>query len=70
MHLHGSFVLPEFGPGKQRKAQVNSGRIQCVQTLIQLHANRVRRIQQARDADQNLCEVGVDPPVMRIIRVG
>ena len=70
VHLHGSFVLPELGPGKKRQAQVNGGRVQRVQTLIQLHTDRIGRIERPRDADQNLCKVGVDPPVMRLIGVG
>lgn len=70
VHLDCGFVLSEFGPGKQRKTQVDGGRVQRVQTLLQLHADRIRCIERPREADQNLCEVGVDAPVMRVIGVG
>jgi len=30
VHLDGGFVLSEFGPGKQRKTQVDGGRVQRV----------------------------------------
>src|ERR1035437_5556195 len=41
-----------------------------VQTLLQLHADRIRCIERSREANQNLREVGVDPPVMRVVGVG
>src|ERR1035437_7224429 len=44
VHFDGGFVLAEFGPGKQRKAQVDGGRVQRVQTLIQLYTDRIGRI--------------------------
>src|ERR1022692_3114546 len=38
--------------------------------MIQIHADRVSRIERSREADQNLCEVGVDAPVVRVVGVG
>jgi len=70
VHLDCGFVLSEFGPGKQRRTRVDGGRIQRVQTLLQLQADRIRGIQRSCEADQNLCEVGIDTPVMRVIGVG
>jgi hypothetical protein len=69
VHFDGGFVLAKFGPGKQRKAQVDGGRVQRVQTLIQLDADRIGRIQRPRDSDQHLSEVGVDAPVMRVVGI-
>src|ERR1700694_4474524 len=50
-------------PGKQRQAQIDGRGIQCIQVLIQLHAQRIVSIQGARNTDENLSEVGIDSPV-------
>src|ERR1019366_3185785 len=70
VHFDSGFVLAKLGPGKQRKAQVDGGRVQRVQTLIQIYTDRIGRIQRPRDADQHLREVGVDAPVMRVVGIG
>ena len=51
MHLHRGFVLAKLGPGKQRKAKIDGGRIQSVQTLIQIHADGIVGIQRPCDRD-------------------
>ena len=70
MHLHGAFVLPESGPGKQRKAQVNGGRVQRIQACIQIDADRIARVQRPGDADQDLREIREDASVMGLIGAG
>ena len=45
VHLHGSLALSELCPREQREAQVDGGRVQRVQTLIQVHADRVADVQ-------------------------
>ena len=70
VHLDGTFVLAELRPGEKGQAQVDGGRVQRVQTLIQIHADRIGGIQRSRDADQHLRELGVNAPVMRVIGVG
>src|ERR1700679_791612 len=52
MHLDRAFVLAELGPRKQRKAQVNGGRIQRVQALIQFDADWVGRVERSRETNQ------------------
>jgi hypothetical protein len=70
MHLDRAFVLAKFGPRKQRKAQVDGGRVQRVQALVQFDADRIGDVKRPRDMDQNLSEVGEDAPVMRVIGIG
>jgi hypothetical protein len=70
MHLHGAFVLPESGPGKQRKAQVNGGRVQRIQAGIQVDADGIARVQRPGNGNQDLREVCEDAPVMGLIGVG
>ena len=70
VHLHGGLVPAELGPGEQRKAQVDGGRVQSVETLIEIHADRIAGVQRPRDANQDLGEIGIDPPVARLVGVG
>ena len=37
MHLHRGLVLTKPGPGKQSQAEIDGGRVQRVQTLLQIH---------------------------------
>ena len=41
MHLDGGLAPAKIRPRKQRQAQVDGGRIQSVQALLQIDANRV-----------------------------
>jgi len=70
IHFDSGFVLAEFRPGKQRQAQVDRGGVQRIQTLIQVHTDRIGSIQRPRDSDQHLCEVGVDASIVRVIGPG
>ena len=70
VHLHGSLALAELGPREQREAQVDGGRVQSVETLIEIHADRIAGVQGPHDANQDLGEIGMDPPVARLVSVG
>src|SRR6266852_5685604 len=70
VHLDGGLAPAKLGPRKQRQAQVDGGRIQSVQTLLQIDANRIAGMQRPGDGDQSLREIGEDPPIMRFVRVG
>ena len=41
VHLDGGLVLAEFGPREQRQAQIDGGRIQRVEALVQIDADRI-----------------------------
>ena len=70
VHFHDSLALAELGPREQLQAQVDGGRVQRVETLIEIHADRIAGIQGPRDANQDLGEIGIDPPVARLVGVG
>jgi hypothetical protein len=70
VHLDGGLVAAELGPGKQREAEVDGGRIERVEAGIEVHAERIPGIQRASDADQVLREVGEDAPVVGLVGVG
>jgi hypothetical protein len=67
MHLDGRLVLAKSGPREQRQAEVDGGRVQRVQALIQVHADRIAGIQRSRNADEDLREIGIDAPVARLV---
>jgi hypothetical protein len=69
VHFHCCLVLAKLGPGEQGQAEVNRGRIQRIQTLIQFHSDGVVSIQRPRDRDQRLRKVGIYPPVARFIGI-
>ena len=60
----------EWRPGKDRQTQVDGGRIERVDGILQVDAERFVGIEPPRDADQALREVAVDAPVARRIGVG
>src|SRR5437867_11778001 len=70
VHLDGGFVLPEFSPREQRKAQIDGGRVQRVQALIQLYTDRISRMERLGQANQDLREVRVDAPGVRFVGIG
>ncbi len=41
VHLHGGFLLAESRPRKQRQAEVDCCRVESVQSLVQVHTDRV-----------------------------
>ena len=60
----------EGRPRKHRQAQIDGGRVQRVDGLLQIDPERLVGIQRPGDADQALGEVGVDAPVARCVGVG
>jgi hypothetical protein len=49
VHLEGGFVLAEFRPGEQRQAEIDGGRVDGVQTLVRIDADRIRGVKRPRD---------------------
>ena len=41
VHLHGGLVLAESRPRKQRQAEVDCCRVESLQSLVQVHTDRV-----------------------------
>ena len=70
MELYRSFVLSELCPGKERQAEVDDRGVQCIYCLIQLHAEGVACIELPGSGDQDLGEVGIDPPVPYLVGIG
>ena len=68
--LDRRFGRAEWCPRKHRQAQIDGGRVQRVDRLLQIDTNGLVDIQRPRDADEALREIGVDPPVAYGIGVG
>ena len=70
MQLDRRFGRTKRSPRKYRKAQIDGGRIQCVDRLREIDAKRFVHVERPSYSDQALCEVGVDAPVSNRIRIG
>ena len=57
-------------PRKHRQAQIDGGRVQGIDRLLQIDTEGLVDIQRSGDGDQALREVGVDAPVAHCVRVG
>ena len=70
VQLHGPLGRPEAGPGEQGQAQVDGGRVERVDGVVEFDAEVLVQVELARGVDQGLGEVGVDAPVPRLVGVG
>ncbi len=70
VQLDGPFALAERRPGKERQTQVDDGRIQGIDRLLQFDPEGLGGIERARRRDQPLGEVGIDPPVAHLVGMG
>jgi hypothetical protein len=55
---------------KQGQAQIDGGGVERIGSLIEIRAKRIIRIQAAGPPDQDLCEIGENPPVVPLVGVG
>src|SRR5215470_19447583 len=70
MHLHGALVLAKLRPRKQGEAEIDSGRVQRIQAMVEIHAKWVLGVKWPGDADQMQREIGEDAPVVSLVGVG
>ena len=68
--LHSGFSRSEGCPGEHRKAKIDCGRVERVNSVFQLYAERFFGIEPPRDPDQVLGEIAVDAPVTRCVGIG
>ena len=70
VHLHGGLGRAEVRPGKQRQAQVDGRRIQCIHRIRQFQPQVLAGVESSRLDDQTLREVGPDAPIARFVGIG
>src|SRR5439155_4339671 len=63
------FSATEFPPREKRKAQIDGRRVQGIHGLGQLHSERFVAVKVASGGNQDLSEIGVDPPVAVFVGV-
>jgi len=59
----------EVGPGEQRQAQIDRGRVEGVHRLLERHAHGLVGVALPSPADQHRGEVGPDAPVPPLVGV-
>ena len=67
---YGALGGSERRPREHREAKIDGGRIQRIDGLVEVQCQQIVRIEAPRDADQVLCEVGIDPPVAHRVGIG
>jgi len=70
VQLHRCFSFSESGPGEKGKTQIDRGRIQGVNGLVQFYPDGIVDIEFSGLGNQDLCEIGVNPPIANLIGMG
>ena len=70
MELDRALGLSKAGPREQRQAEIDRRGVEGVDGRRQLHPERLGGIERLGDPDEDLGEVGRDPPVARLVRIG
>ena len=70
MHFDRRFTTTELGPRKEAETEVDGCRIECVNGLLQPHAERFAVVQRACAADEDMGEIGEDSPVVNAVGIG
>lgn len=70
VHLYGAFSFAKSCPRKQRKAQIDRGRIESVSGLLQVDADLLCGVHGPRQMNQHLREIGIDAPIASFVGVG
>src|SRR6185503_8229907 len=70
MQPDSSLGLLRWTPRKQRKAQIDQRRVQCVDGFVEIHSEGLVDIQLARDGNESLRELSIDAPIARSVGIG
>jgi len=70
VHLDGGLVFAKLGPRKQRQTQIDCRRIQSVQAVVEINAERVVGVQRARRCNQGVGECRENAPIPILIGIG
>jgi len=67
VELDCSFSLAELGPRKKRQATIDGRGIEGINGLLRLNSRMFVGIENSRLADQDVGEIGIDPPVADLV---
>jgi hypothetical protein len=63
-------LVDRKGAQENTESQIDCGRVECVNRVFQLYAERFFGIEPPRDPNQMLGEVAVDAPITRCVGIG
>jgi len=69
VHLDRAFGCAKSRPGEQGQAEIDGGRIERVDGVVQFDAEVVVDVQRSGSGDENLSEIGIDAPVARLVGI-
>ena len=67
MEFYCPFAFPELGPGEKGQTEVDGGRIQGIDRLIQFDTEGIGGVKFSGFRNKDLSEVGINPPVPGLI---
>jgi hypothetical protein len=70
MEFYCPLAFPELGPGEKGQTEIDGSRIQSIDRLIQFDAERIDGVKFSGFFDEDLSEVGINPPVPGLIGMG
>jgi hypothetical protein len=70
VQLDGWLGRPERCPRIDRQAQIDGRGVESIDRFVQIDADRIVRVQRPGNADQVLCQIGIDLPRPRSICIG
>jgi hypothetical protein len=70
VQLDGSLLAAKLGPREQAQAEVDGRRVEGIDSLIQVHGERLANVQLAGSANQHLRKIGIDSPIVNAVGIG
>jgi hypothetical protein len=70
MEFDCPLALPELGPGEKSQTEVDGGRIQGIDRLVQFDTEGICGVKFPGFGDEDLSEVCINPPIPGLIGVG
>lgn len=70
MEFDRALRLPEVRPGKHGEAQIDRGRIESIDGLVQLYGKPLAAVQPACFRNQGVSQIGVNAPVSLLVGIG
>lgn len=70
MEVYRALAFPEVGPREKRQTEIDAGRVQGINRLIQRDAEGIGGVKLSGFYDEDLGEIGINPPIPVLIGVG
>ena len=70
MEFNGGFGVAEVRPGEHGQTQVDGGRVEGVDGVIEFQSQVVVDVQGSGETDEGVSEVGIEAPVALLVGVG